>query len=404
VPSKIAVDCPGTPVPGNIPIRPASGDPDAPIAGSMRRAGCVALAALVVVVAAPVASQASSVEVRDGALSGLQAPGEATSMVVLPVPGAPGSWQVSGARYTFGARFMPGSSNTPQRWPGTAPAPGVGCAPLGTPMSAVLGRAPYLRCDGVASVALAFGDGLDYAQALGGPVTLSGGGGNDALDARACGVGGAVLDGGPGGDDLMIFDGSAGGGPGDDYIIVHSCRAHGEPPIPGNADVDCGPGDDVLRYDGDPRGRVNTRTCPPTILSLRPYGFGPSGNRDRVRIAKDYGLRVPLFRASEPVNGTARLVHDRIAGRRGGEPCSNTVRFRARPGQPVGITVTLSRSLIRLGRKRGFRFLACSVKFSGTDGDGERFGDAFALSMRGYLLELKGREPGRVRRKTSKPR
>ena len=101
-------------------------------------------------------------------------------------------------------------------------------------------------------------------------------------------------------------------------------------------------------------------------------------------------LRVTLFRASEPVKGTARLVHDSVAGRRGGEGCSDTVRFRARAEKPASVTVTVSRSLVRMGRRKGFRFLACSVRFSGTDGDGEHFGNVSAPSMRGYQIELKG--------------
>jgi hypothetical protein len=67
------------------------------------------------------------------------------------------------------------------------------------------------------------------------------------------------------------------------------------------------------------------------------------------------------------------------------------VPFRARSGEAITVTVTVSRALVRLGDKRGLRFLSCSVRFTGTDGDGERFGNASALSMRNHLLELKGR-------------
>lgn len=332
------------------------------------------------------------VEVRGGVLAVVQAPGEATSVHVIPVPGSPGAFQVSGARYAFGAGngFVPGQQGS--QWPGTAPAPGAGCAPLGTPTDKGLVKAPHLRCDGVTSVGLSFGAGPDFARVLAGPVTLAGGGGRDRLDA--CRAEGAVLDGGPGDDNLTIFDGSASGGPGDDYIDVFSCAISGDPPVPAGAVVDCGPGNDVVRYqqsDPGPRARVDARTCPPIIRPLREDGFGPGGHSDRRRIPKDYRLRVQLFRASERVTGSARLVHDRVAGRPGGGRCSDTVRFRARSDDAVAVTVTVSRALVRLGHKRKLRFLSCSVLFTGTDGDGERFGNASVISMRNYLLELKGR-------------
>ena len=358
--------------------------PRPPIAG-------IILAVLVVSAAGPVASEAATVEVHGGALTVVQAPGEATNVKVLPLPGAPGAWQVSGPRYAFGAGgFVPGKDTS--QWPGTPPAPGTGCAPLGTPTQTVLGKAPYLRCDGVTRVALDFGAGPDFAEALSGPVTLSGGAGRDRLDA--CGATGAVLDGGPGDDQLTIFNGSASGGAGDDQIDVFACTVSGNPKVPAGAVVDCGPGNDVVRYqqsDPGPRARVDARTCPPVLRVLSAVDASRSGGTNRRGIPEDYRLRVPLFRASERVKGTARLVHDRVAGRPGGEPCSDTVRFRARPDEAITVTVAVSRALVRLGHNRGLRFLSCSVRFTGTDGDGERFGNASAFSMRNYLLALKGR-------------
>jgi hypothetical protein len=358
--------------------------------GHPRSRVCVILAVLAVSAAAPVAAEAATVEVRDGVLAVVQAPGEATSVRVLPVPGAPAAWQVSGPRYAFGGGgFVPGRESS--QWPGVGPASGGGCAPLATPTQTGSGKAPYMRCDGVTSVGLSFGAGPDYADVLAGPVTLAGGGGRDRLDA--CRVAGAVLDGGPGDDSLMLVNGSAAGGPGDDRIDVASCTAPGDPPVSVGVAIDCGPGDDVVRFLSDPgsRGRVDARTCPPVIRPLRTTGRGPGGASDRTRIPADYRLRVSLFRASERVNGSVHLVHDRVAGRPGGEPCSSTVRFRGRPGKAIAATVALSRSLVRLGHKRGLRFLSCSVRFTGADGDGERFGNDSAPSMRNYLLELKGR-------------
>jgi hypothetical protein len=203
-----------------------------------------------------------------------------------------------------------------------------------------------------------------------------------------------VLDGGPGDDQLTVFNGSVSGGPGDDQIDISSCMSAGGPHVPAGAVVDCGPGNDVVRYqqsDPGPRPKVDARTCPPVLRVLNPYVGGRSGGTNRRGIPEDYRLRVPLFRASERVKGTARLVHDRVAGRPGGEPCSDTARFRARRDEAITVIVTVSRALVRLGHKRGFRFLSCSVRFTGTDGDGERFGNASAFSMRNYLLALKGR-------------
>lgn len=332
------------------------------------------------------------VEVRGGVLAVVQAPGEATSVHVLPVPGSPGAFQVSGARYAFGAGngFVPGQQGS--QWPGTAPAPGAGCAPLGTPTDKGLVKAPHLRCDGVTSVGLSFGAGPDFARVLAGPVTLAGGGGRDRLDA--CRAEGAVLDGGPGDDNLTIFDGSASGGPGDDYIDVFSCAISGDPPVPAGAVVDCGPGNDVVRYqqsDPGPRARVDARTCPPIIRPLREDGFGPGGHSDRRRIPKDYRLRVQLFRASERV--TAARASCTIASQavRAGDVAATRCGFEHAPTTPSRSPVTVSRALVRLGHKRKLRFLSCSVLFTGTDGDGERFGNASVISMRNYLLELKGR-------------
>ena len=406
VPSKIALGRWGIHVPCNMPNRPSrpEEDPDAVIGGAVRRAGWVALAVLVVAAATPAASQASIVEVRAGVLTVVQATGEATSTEVVPVPGAAGAWQVAGVRWAFGLRSQ--GADRPERWPGTPPGPGAGCAPLGSPTLSNGGAS--LRCDGVASVALSFGDGPDHATARGGPVALAGGGGRDSLEA--CAATGAVLDGGPGDDDLKIFDGSASGGPGNDYLFVSSCFLPGEGPSRAETVIDCGPGDDVLFYldmlnVDRPQQHVNARTCPPLSRALRPYGPGTPSS-DRVRIPADYRLRVPLFRASEPVTGTARLVHDGVAGPRGGESCSSTARFRARAGKPASVTVSVSRSLVRKALKRGSRFLACYVLFSATDGDGERFGYASVPPMRGYLLELKGagaRNPAGHQNQPSRP-
>ena len=353
MPSKIALDRSDIHVPGNMPNRPShpEEDPDAVIGGAVRRAGCVALAVLVLAAGAPVASQASIVEVRAGVLTVAQAPGEATSTHVRPVPGAAGAWQVSGVRWAFGLRSS--GSDRPERWPGTPPGPGAGCASLGPPTLSNGGAS--LRCDGVARVALSFGDGPDHATALGGPVALAGGGGRDSLEA--CGATDAVLDGGPGDDDLKIFDGSASGGPGNDYLFVSSCFGPGEAPSRAETVIDCGPGDDVLFYldivDIDrPQQHVNARSCPPLSRALRPYGPGTPSS-DRVRIPADYRLRVPLFRASEPVTGTARLVHDSGTGRRGDERAA-AVRRASGPapaGPPVSPSPSRARSYARRSRE-----------------------------------------------------
>ena len=68
----------------------------------MPRVGRVLLVVLVLAAVAPTASQASTVEVRGGVLTVAQAPGEATTVSMLPVPGATGAWQVSAPRFPFG--------------------------------------------------------------------------------------------------------------------------------------------------------------------------------------------------------------------------------------------------------------------------------------------------------------
>lgn len=348
------------------------------------------VAVILLAAAAPVAARASTVEVRDGALKVVQAPGEPTSVRVLPLPEAAGAWQVSAPRYAFGAGpFAPGR----QQWPGTAPGPGAGCAASATPTSTVLSRPPFLRCEGVSRVDLAFGNGPDYAEVLAGPATLAGGGGRDVLNA--CRVSGAVADGGPGDDYLWVVSGSSAGGPGDDYMLVDSCGSPSEATPRADAVVDCGPGNDVLRYGPDgpegPQRRIDARTCPPIIRPLRPIGAG-NPSLVRRRIPKDYRLDVPLFRVSEAVKGTARLVRFAGAQFRQAQRCSSTARFRSRPGRAVRVTVTISRSLVRRVIKGlGKRFVACQVQISGTDDDGERFDRASTPSMQGYRLDPRGR-------------
>jgi hypothetical protein len=246
----------------------------------------------------------------------------------------------------------------------------------------------------VTSVALNLGDGADFAEVASGTATLAGGGGRDFL--TACAADHAVLDGGAGDDNLLIFNGSAAGGSGDDFISVASCALPGAP-LQADAVVDCGPGNDVVHYvPAAFRGRIDARTCPPRFSSLRPVGIGlPS--IDRLGIPADYRLRIPMFRASEPVHGTARLVHyphlRRPADLGHTENCSSSAPFRGHAGQAIAVTVTISRSLVRrvLGH-RGNRFVACFVQFSGTDSDGERFSSRTAdvldgSAIRGYQFD-----------------
>jgi hypothetical protein len=244
----------------------------------------------------------------------------------------------------------------------------------------------------VTSVALSLGDGADFAEVAAGTATLAGGGGRDFL--MACAVDHAVLDGGAGDDNLLIVNGSAAGGSGDDFIVVSSCALPGAA-VHADTVVDCGPGNDVVMYVPAFQGRINARTCPPIIRSLRPVGIGlPS--IDRLGIPADYRLRIRMFRASERVHGTARLVHyphlSRPADLGHTESCSNSVPFRGHAGQAIAVTVTISRSLVRRFVHRGTRYMACFVQFSGTDGDGERFSSRTAnatdgSAIRGYQFD-----------------
>lgn len=316
----------------------------------------LALAVTAVTAASAPAALASTVRVEGGVLSIGQAPAESTRVSLVRIIQAPPG------EYTVGGGFAEARySDTAVRWPGTAPGAGAGCMALQYAVG----------CPGVSRIAVAFGDGDDSAVVLtnGDPVAgiaLSGGGGRDALQASEEV---ASLDGGPGDDVLMLAGGSANGGEGDDYIGVTG----GD-----RVTIDCGPGHDMLRRvtagaEADPRDTggmtVDAASCPPLLTPLIAQFAHLPGKSTVFYVPRDRKLTVPLFRTNEAVTGTMSLRRTN-----GGRACAPPVRFRAAAGRAVNPKFTLAPWLVRavapLGPRRG---VSCTIRFSGTDAQGEPF-------------------------------
>jgi Ca2+-binding RTX toxin-like protein len=183
---------------------PFSSAIDLPRESPVRRLRRVVLVALLTPAFAAATAQASTIEVRDGALTIVQAAGEQTTVILQrtdPYIGeTTGSWLV----------LPPKPSNT---GPGAPPALGAGCAP--EPWDR-----PQARCIGAVRVEMTFGGGHDYVYLVaheavgpGGPIRILGGDGDHELHVDA-GPGEIMIDGGAGNDTLSALFGTVLGGPG----------------------------------------------------------------------------------------------------------------------------------------------------------------------------------------------
>jgi hypothetical protein len=301
------------------------------------------------------AAAGATVEVHDGTLSVVQGPGEQSRVSLGANANIPGQWHAEDGRWAGGGRYSASS----YFWPGVFPAAGPGCQ----------GAAAGLDCTGVTSVAVALGDGDDVVAVRGGglgSVSLSGGGGRDALTATGVK---ATLDGGPGDDVLIPTAGQALGGDGADLISLVQ-------PLDPALTVDCGPGDDTIHYaalGSHSPPSVDAASCPPIldplISTARPQF--PGDGALVFWIPADRKVRLALFRPSEAARGTVRLMRPAT---KGGGRCAAPVSFAVRAGKAVAPTFTILPTIARrvagLGPRRG---VFCEISFAGTDLQGERF-------------------------------
>ena len=327
----------------------------APMIGASR----LGLVGVALTLFTPAPAAASTVNVAGGVLSLATGPTEPVRIGLgfgLAEAGQPGDVRVG--QGAFDGQYLPGH----RKWPGGMPTGGAGCAPdrYGSPV-----------CSGVQAIDVAFGDGDDAGTVFGNlsplPVRLSGGAGHDGLEsARTPAV---TLDGGPGEDFIRLDQGTAIGGDGDDVIRILEST--------GRVQIDCGPGNDAIRQNptslrNDPRktGRIaaDPASCPPVITPLVALNAFYPGPQTVFYVPTDGRFRVPFFKASEAVKGTAWLR------RPDGHDCAPPVHFSATAGQPIRPLFRLKPWLAhQVARLPASRARACTLGFAGTDAQHERF-------------------------------
>jgi len=328
------------------------------------------------------ATGASRLEVRDGTLSLVKAPGESTR---LTLGGSGSDWTAGDAGNADFDEFSPRQP----RWPGILPSPGAGCAQPD--------RSGDFGCAGVSRIDVSGGDEPDLLQVESGaglPVRLAGNGGRDAL--LASGAGEAEIDGGPGDDSLAIDRGSVRGGPGDDAIEIRFTEARrGRRPVFAPTRIDCGPGRDVLIYgthNGQrPPATVDAASCPPVITPLRRYQPSFPGDYRQVRLPASRRLRMKILQTPEALHGVIDAKH-------GAPACTRAKRFRVAAGKTLRVTLRLTAVAVARSRSRRMSGSYCPLRLRASDPQGDRVEEFLSFYIRPATGGSRDRRPrGRSR-------
>lgn len=303
------------------------------------------------------ATGASKLEVRDGTLTLVKAPGEATN---ITLEYSPGPQRADG--YTNPKDAFEPFSPTRNGWPGLTPAPGAGCAAE---------PGDELDCTGVRAIDLAGGDETELMEVIATQsvaVRLAGNGGRDGLFADTGAD--AQLDGGAGDDAIALSRGTATGGPGDDLIDVFPVDADPRSARFAPVRVDCGPGSDLLAY-YSARNRqplpvtVDRASCPPLITPLRRYFPQFPGDYRLVKLPASMRLRMTILRTPEALRG-------RVAPEKGRPACFRPKRFKVGAGKTLRVKLRLTGEAVRRSRSNSRQTSLCTATMTATDPQGDR--------------------------------